>query len=361
MDAVIYYIAGVITGAVLVIVINMMNKRNLEKTFGHLSKEALSHNTDEFLKLANDKLMGQTQMGEKNLEGKKKLIDQTLEVMNDSLKEVHKVVTDFEKDRAEKFGEITNELKRSTEQTSRLHKTTSQLSSILADNKARGQWGERMAEDVLKLAGFIEGINYQKQLTQETGQRPDFTFFLPQDKIINMDVKFPFSNYLKYSETESETDRDQYKKKFLRDVKDRIKEVVTRDYVNPNENTVDYVLLFIPNEQVYSFIHEHDRDLLDDALKSKVIFCSPLTLYAILVVIRQAMDNFHLENTASEILKCLTGFEKQWGEYIKSFDDLGRKLEAAQEEFNKLTSTRKNKLDVQVRQIEDLRKQRGIE
>ncbi|HEO64616.1 MAG TPA: DNA recombination protein RmuC, partial [Spirochaetes bacterium] len=225
----------------------------------------------------------------------------------------------------------------------------------------RGQWGERMAEDVLKLSGFIEGINYQKQMTQESGQRPDFTFFLPQEKIINMDVKFPFNNYLKYSETESEADRNQYKKQFLRDVKDRIKEVITRDYINPKENTVDFVILFIPNEQVYSFIHEHDRDILDDALKKKVIFCSPLTLYAILVVIRQAMDNFHLENTASEILNCLTAFEKQWGEFIASFDKLGKKLEDAQSEFHTLTSTRKNKLEVQLRQVEDLRKQRGIE
>ncbi len=360
MDPIIYYIAGVITGAVLVIIINMINKRNLEKTFGHLSKEALSHNTDEFLKLANDKLTGQTQMGEKNLEGKKKLIDQSLEVMNNSLKEVHKVVADYKTDREQKFGALANQLEVTNKQTHRLQETTSHLSSVLSDKKARGQWGERMAEDVLKLAGFIEGINYQKQKTQETGQRPDFTFFfLPQEKIINMDVKFPFNNYLKYSETESEADRSQYKKQFLRDVKDRIKEVVTRDYVNPN--TVDYVLLFIPNEQVYSFIHQHDRDLLDNALKSKVIFCSPLTLYAILVVIRQAMDNFHLENTASEILNCLTAFEKQWGEFMTSFDKLGKKLEDAQSEFHNLTTTRKNKLDVQLRQVEDLRKQRGIE
>ena len=29
--------------------------------------------------------------------------------------------------------------------------------------KARGQWGERMAEDVLRLAGFVEGVNYRKR------------------------------------------------------------------------------------------------------------------------------------------------------------------------------------------------------
>ena len=334
---------------------------NIKESFGALSLEALSKNTGEFLKLANETLAKQTQTGEKELEGKKKLIDQTLEVMKEDLRGIETLVTTLERDREQKFGELTSQLKSTTEQTMKLRETTGKLHMALSSTKARGQWGERMAEDVLRLAGFIEGVNYRRQKTLETvSSRPDYTFLLPQDLIVNMDVKFPLDNYLRYLETEGNADREQYKAQFLRDVKDRIKEVVTREYINPEENTVDYVIVFIPNEQVYAFINENDSSLLDEALRNKVILCSPITLYAILAVIRQAVDNFNLEKTASQIMSLLATFNKQWNFFINSFDKMGKKIEEAQREYNHLTSTRRNQLERPLRQIADLRQQKGI-
>ncbi len=89
--------------------------------------------------------------------------------------------------------------------------------------------------------------------------------------------------------------RETHKTQFLRDVRTRIKEVTTRDYINPEDNTLDYVLVFIPNEQVYAFINQNDPEIMDEALKSKVILCSPFTLFAILAVIRQSIDNFSMD------------------------------------------------------------------
>jgi len=334
---------------------------NIKESFGALSLEALSKNTGEFLKLANEALAKQTQTGEKELEGKKKLIDQTLKMMKEDLRGIETLVTTLEKDREQKFGELTSQIKSTTEQTIKLRETTGKLHEALSSTKTRGQWGERMAEDVLRLAGFIEGVNYRRQKTLETvSSRPDYTFLLPQDLIVNMDVKFPLDNYLRYLETEGNADREQYKAQFLRDVKNRIKEVVTREYINPEENTVDYVIVFIPNEQVYAFINEHDSSLLDQALKDKVILCSPITLYAILAVIRQAVDNFNLEKTASQIMSLLATFNKQWNFFINSFDKMGKKIEEAQREYNHLISTRRNQLERPLRQIADLRQQRGI-
>jgi DNA recombination protein RmuC len=173
-----------------------------------------------------------------------------------------------------------------------------------------------------------------------------------------MDVKFPLDNYLRYFNAESETDKKTYKDQFLKDVRKRIKEVTTRDYINPAENTVDYVIAFIPNEQVYAFINENDNSMLDEALKNKVILCSPFTLYAILAVIRQAVDNFNLEKTSAQILSLLGEFNKQWVAFLKSLEKMGEKIEEAQKEFNALTSTRRNKLEHSLRQIDDLRNQK---
>jgi DNA recombination protein RmuC len=260
-----------------------------------------------------------------------------------------------------KFGELSNQLKVTAQQTGELRNVTTQLRSALTGTASRGQWGGRIAEDILRLAGFIEGINYLKEKAQSTvNTRPDYTFLLPQGLKVNMDVKFPLNGYLRYLEVENDTERQRFRDQFLRDARTRIKEVTSRDYINPEEKTLDYVIVFIPNEQAYAFINENDRSLLDDALRSKVIVCSPLTLYAILAVIRQAVDNFNLEKTASQILSLLGAFNKQWDAFITSFDKLGDKIKAVQDEYDTLTSTRRTKLDRPIRKIEDLRRQKGI-
>jgi len=115
-----------------------------------------------------------------------------------------------------------------------------------------------------------------------------------------MDVKFPLDNYVKCLEAESDPERVRCRNDFLRDVRTKIKEVTTREYINTEQNTVDYVLLFIPNEQIYAFIHEQDHSVLDEGMKNKVVFCSPITLFAILAVVRVAVDNFSLEQASNE-------------------------------------------------------------
>ncbi|MFH1678427.1 MAG: DNA recombination protein RmuC [Candidatus Omnitrophota bacterium] len=331
----------------------------LKESLKAISFDALAKNTDEFLKLAGETLGKQTQANQQVLENKKGLIEQTFSVMKQRLDEVQKVVSDFEKERRQQFGEISEQLKSTVDQTARLQETTSRIQSALASSRVRGQWGERMAEDILRLAGFLEGVNYRKQQAIESG-RPDFTFLLPQDLVVNMDVKFPFDNYLHYLEANGDSDKLSYKEQFLRDVKARIKEVTTRDYINPEQNTIDYVILFIPNEQVYAFIHESDSTILDEALKNKVILCSPLTLYAILAVIRKAIDNFNLERTAGQMLSLFGMFNKQWNMFIDSMDRMGKKIDDARREFDVLISTRRQKLERPLKQIEELRTEKGI-
>lgn len=218
-----------------------------------------------------------------------------------------------------------------------------------------------MAEDVLRVAGFVEGVNYVKQkVISGTGTRPDFTFMLPNDLKLNMDVKFPLDNYLKYLETASRSDADSHLKDFLKDIRAKIKEVTSRNYIDPAQNTVDYVLMFIPNEQIYGFIHENDRSILDEAIKNKVVLCSPITLFAVLAVIRQAVDNFALERASNEILSLLGGFRKQWCEFVKKMDTLGKRIEAVREEYDDLKGVRRRQLEKPLEEIEARRIQKGL-
>jgi len=356
---------GVTAGGLLVAVaLRWMQARaakdlteEMKASFGSLSLDALS----KFLELAKAKLDAERDTHAQDLEAKKGLIDQQLRQMTVELEKVSTLVKDLEKDRVEKFGQLASQLKTATEHTAALVQTTATLREALSSTKARGQWGERMAEDVLRLAGFVENVNYVKQKTiAGSGSRPDFTFLLPRKLTLNMDVKFPLDNYLKLLDAKSDPERAKYRADFLRDVKARVKEVSTRDYINPEQNTVDSVLLFIPNEQIYAFIHEQDSAILDDGIRQGVVFCSPLTLFAVLAVIRKAVDNFSLEQTSNEILSLLGEFKKQWGEFLGKLELVGKRIGDAQREYDALTTTRRRQLEKPLNRIEDLRMERGL-
>ncbi len=90
------------------------------------------------------------------------------------------------------------------------------------------------------------------------------------------------------------------------------------------------------------------------------MLCSPLTLFAFLGVIRQAFDNFMIEQTSDEILRLMGAFSKQWGEYTKSIDTVKRRMEQVQRELDNLAGTRRRQLERPFGQLEALRRDRGL-
>ncbi len=237
------------------------------------------------------------------------------------------------------------------------------LTNVLSSAQGRGNWGERMLEDILSRSGFERGINYEKQETLVDGGRPDYSFFLPPDRVLYLDSKFPADNYLRFFEATDDVARTQYREQFIRNIEERVKELEKRDYVAQSKHSaLDYVLLFIPNEGVMGFIQQHKPTLIDDAIARKVVLCSPLTLYAFLGVVRQATDSFHMERNANEVLVLLTSFGKAWKAYVKNlaeiqghFDKMQRKLKAVTT-GKVMTSLRRPLND-----IEDLAKKRELE
>ena len=99
---------------------------------------------------------------------------------------------------------------------------------------------------------------------------------------------------------------------------------------------------------------------MDDAIKNKVVLCSPLTLYAMLAVIRQAAENFNLTKTADQILELMGMFKKQWEAFVSVLEKMGDRLDDAQKQYNALITTRRNKLDRVLDKVDDLRITRGI-
>ncbi|MFQ6611500.1 MAG: DNA recombination protein RmuC [Fidelibacterota bacterium] len=314
----------------------------LKTEFSSLSREALDQNLEMFLTIAEGKFSELLKSSDGKLEEKKKLIDSTLADMKAHLKAL-----------SDRTSELKGQMEASKHGISELKDTTAQLRQILSSSQARGQWGERMVEDILNFIGFSEGINYVKQ-SQAGEDRPDFTFYLPDQKLIHMDVKFPLSHYENYLASENEGEQEAEKKAFITDVHNHVKEIAKRSYIDPTKGTVDYVLMFIPNESIYSFLNQEDHELIDFSLSKKILLCSPVTLYAILSLIRQAVSNFSMEQKAGEMQNLVTVFRAQWEKFVVKLEALGKSLVTVTKHYDDLSGPRLRQLEKPMDKIKDL-------
>ena len=287
-------------------------------------------------------------------------LGEQLEAMSSRLEALSATVVGVERERARDHGQLREQVAAAARQTGELGTTTTALRQALANPKARGQWGERMADDVLRAAGLVEGVSYVKQRPLAHGAVPDVTFFLPQGLLLHMDVKFPVAAYLRHLEAATAHEAAGHQATFLRDVRERVSELTTRGYVDPGGGTVDYVLCFIPNESVYAFIHEHDPGLLDFALERKVVCCSPLTLFAVLAVIRQAVDAFAVQRTSDDIIRALAGFTDQWERFCGAMDKVGRSFDAVHRSWEDLAGPRRRALERRLDRVDELRRARDL-
>jgi DNA recombination protein RmuC len=178
-----------------------------------------------------------------------------------------------------------------------------------------------------------------------------------------MDVKFPHDKYAESVTAETDAVRLQARVDFVKAIKGHVDALAKRDYINnAKEEAVDLVLMFLPIESITGFIHEADPTLLDYALSKKVLLCSPLTLYSFLVVIRQATDSFHTEQTAASIMQQINKFDIEWKKYVGAVDDVKSAVDKLGEKIDDISTggTRFKKLSVPIRDIEKLRKQQGV-
>ena len=313
--------------------------------------------------VASSTFKAHLETGKAQLEHQRDVIDQKWDGVtsrvNDELSELRHLLTDLQKDRAAQHKGLTQNLRNAAEQQDLLLRSTQRLNDILVNTQARGQWGERMADDILRAAGMVEGINYFKQKTTAAGTRPDFTFLLPDGQLLHMDVKFPLEAYARYVEASSDLERREALRDFGAAVLGHVRTLASREAYMESVTTVGYVLMFVPNDGVYAFIHEHHRNVFDTALETRVVICSPATLFAMLALVRQAMDTLAMERSSQEILDHLACFADQWQRYIDQFDLVGRHLGRLNSAFEELSMTRRQQLERQLNRIEEIKNRSG--
>ncbi len=303
-----------------------------------------------------------------DLAAKKDVIDARLdevrtEVRSGRLTQLADMVAELSRGSAQRFGQVDESLRTHAEVANHLADTAHALREALSNPQARGQWGERMAEDVLRLAGFVEHVNYRKQASVEGGPgRPDYTFDLPKGHVLYMDVKFPMAAYLRHLEAGTGRKGRGPAVRSCATSGPAWREAGQARYARTGDRpTVDYVLLFLPNEQLTGFIHQHDPELLDEAMAQRVVMCSPLTLFEFLGVIRQAFDNFVIERTSDEILQLIGRFGQQWQKYTDSAEKVKKRLYSSlQNQFDQLVGVRRRAVERPLAQLEELRIRRKL-
>lgn len=312
----------------------------------------------DLLQLIGERAEADRVRGQGDLEKSQQQVDQAVEGLQKQLERYESLMKTFESDREQKYGKLGAEIQRVVEVTEKLTGAHSELVSVLGNSRVRGQWGEKMAEDVLRACGLQEGIQYVREKEIAAG-RPDYTFKLPGDHSLFMDVKFPLDHYLAFTRAEDAIQRDSHREAFVKDVRGHIRDMERRDYT-AQEESVDFLVIFIPNEQVYGAVNEWMPGLIDECLQKKIILCGPWTLYAVLRIIMQAWQNYHYSMAIRDIVQVIDGFMRDYGKFRDRFQELGDRIEKVAEKHREIAEISHRRLESKIRKIEEYRKGQQI-
>ncbi len=324
-------------------------ERNL-KMLEERNREILREERERFKELSDEKM----KRNEQFLDGKKDLIKEMVEKIDNGLRDSQKKIETSEKERIGEFSKLKTILEEHKNITGELKNSTENLKKILSNNQQRGKYGEEVAENILKMLGFVKDLDYTVNLRQETNaNRPDITIKLPDRTKINIDVKFPYSALQNLQEVEDKLEKEKYFKQFKTDVKQKIKQVTSRDYINPEERTLDFVIMFVPNESIFSFICDKLSDISNEALKKKVIITGPFSFAAIARMIRQSYDNFKIQEDLHRVVGLIGKFKQEFSKYSDEFDRLGDRINSMSKQYDSIATTRTRQLTKVVDQISE--------
>ncbi|MBU2592252.1 MAG: DNA recombination protein RmuC [Patescibacteria group bacterium] len=325
---------------------------HLDQKINEAFPQALKTANEQLVLMARQKLTAEKQDIKTDLDNKKTAIEDLVKRILEDMTRSGKRLEDAERDRIGSFRELKKEVENQRRITEQLSVTTEGLKRVLSNNQLRGQFGERVAEDLLKMAGFVKGVDYQSNKDQKSSNtRPDFTVFLPDGAKINIDAKFPYNNLQKAVETQDLETKRRYIRDFTRDIKEKIKQVTSREYINPEENTVDFVIMFIPNEMIFSYIYDRMNEVWLEALKQKVIMAGPFSFTAILRLVRQAYDNFRFQKDVQKIIVQIKIFDQEFKKYNLEFEKIGDRIRSLTAQYQKVDITRTNQLNRAVDRI----------
>jgi DNA recombination protein RmuC len=289
----------------------------------------------------------------KDNQNKQQFIEKAVSDLKKEIEDRQREIRVLEQDRNKKFGEITTAISEHRKITEELKTSTESLAKVLSNNQTRGQWGERIIEDILTSAGLIENIHYSKQLELKSGVKPDITLLLPNERTVSIDVKFPYSEIQKMALAEGKEAKDGHLKAFVRDLKEKMNQIEKRGYISIEEGTLDYAIMFVPNEMLFSFINQQFPDIVDEAMAKKIMIVSPFTFLIVARTVMESYRNFMMENNLRRIVKQIQEFGEEWLRFKKDFESFDVMIDKLKEQYDKITTTRYKMMNSKLKKIED--------
>lgn len=252
-------------------------------------------------------------------------IDSTKDTINSSLT----VNTKDINDRLLRATEVIGELKREAGAFSEVSRSMKDLQDYLRSPKLRGNIGEMVLKDLI--SQMFPVSSYSLQYTFKSGSIVD-AVIITDAGLLPIDSKFPMENFQKLMSATVKEEQETLRRSLARDIRAHIT-AISKKYILPEENTLDFALMYIPSESVFYEVASSDK-LMDFARNERVYPVSPNTLYAALQTILLSFEGKKVEQKAKEVFKIMRGIQKDFGKTSESMATLGGHLKSAYNKFS---------------------------
>ena len=329
----------------------------LREAFQALASTTLKHTTDEFLKLADQKIGNVHREAAIDLTRRQHELGTLVTPIKDTLQQVDAKLKEVEKSRIDDSANMRSLLGLVGHTQQQLQQETQNLVRALRSPGVRGQWGEVQLRKVVELSGMLEHCDFDEQRTifSDSGRmRPDMTINLPGGRSIVVDAKAPLEAFLDAQAAAEEGIRSGKLADHVRQVKDHVAKLGAKSYWDALPASPELVILFLPAEAIYMAALERDSSLIDYSVKQKVLIASPLTLIALLRAASFGWNQERLTINAEEISRLGRALHESVATMAEHLEDLRRRLDGTFSTFNKLVGSFENNVFVKARRFREL-------
>ena len=282
-------------------------------------------------------------------------IQEIIKPLGESLKALDAKVGDLETKRADAYARLDQQVTNTTGLLDTLRTETTNLSSALRRNDARGRWGELQLRRIIEMIGMSEHVSFdeQKQQVGDGSGRPDVTIHLPNNRVLYVDSKAPMNSYL---DAINEVDVDRRKTLFdahANALKGHIKSLSNRNYVDDKES-LNYVIMFIPTESSLAAAFEVYPKLIEDAAQAKVVLTSPTSLVIALNTIAMLWQEDTQVRNAQEMIKESGDLYARLITFINHFSRVGDNLKRSMDTYNSAVGSFDRSVMPKAKAVEEL-------